>query len=266
MALRAGVALLSGLTALMALAGAAAPAAAQYGAQPSWGYSAPRYYRYYPSVSPYPFSPYGGYSPYGRSWGDEWEEAPRPPATYRTLCVRLCDGYYFPISAAATLGTLSRDMEACRSSCGSEARLFYHPSIGGSAETMVDVTGLAYSSLRNAFLYRKTLVEGCRCRPEPWSQSEIDRHRSYAEGTAPSGPAGSTGSLRSAAKPTAQAGAAAQRPSRPAATAPDPRAVERPQPVARQVEQVAPLGSGSGGGAAPSKYSYGWSDADRTGR
>ncbi len=104
------------------------------------------------------------------------------PGTYRTLCVRLCDGYYFPISGATSGSGLSRDADVCSASCGTEARLFYHPNAGGDVDTMVDLTGLAYSALPNAFRYRKTLVPECRCRPQPWSESELQRHRDYAAG------------------------------------------------------------------------------------
>jgi hypothetical protein len=68
--------------------------------------------------------------------------------------------------------------------CSVEARLFYHSSRDGSADTMVDLTGMAYSTLPNAFRYRKTLVQGCRCRPQPWSEVELKRHRAYVEGQA----------------------------------------------------------------------------------
>ena len=54
---------------------------------------------------------------------------------------------------------------------------------------MVDLTGMAYSTLPNAFKYRKTLVEGCRCRPQPWSEAELQRHRAYAQGHLPDSPA-----------------------------------------------------------------------------
>jgi hypothetical protein len=124
-----------------------------------------------PSVSPWSREP-------------EWRAEPSPApvgTTYRTLCVRLCDGYYFPISAAAPGGSLSRDADRCSASCGAEARLFYHPNPGGSAETMVDLTGMAYSALPNAFRYRRMLVEGCSCRPQPWSEAEAERHRGYAQ-------------------------------------------------------------------------------------
>jgi hypothetical protein len=103
---------------------------------------------------------------------------------YRTLCVRMCDGYYFPISGSVTRSSFYRDAQICRRSCGSEATLFYHPAASGDASQMVDLTGRAYARLPIAFRYRKTLVDGCKCRPEAWSESELARHRRYAAETA----------------------------------------------------------------------------------
>ena len=54
--------------------------------------------------------------------------------------------------------SFARDADACSASCGSEARLFYHPNAGGDVDSMVDLTGLAYSALPNAFKYRQSLV------------------------------------------------------------------------------------------------------------
>lgn len=111
------------------------------------------------------------------------EDAPANRAdsgTYRTLCVRMCDGYYFPMSGSASRRTFARDAARCSASCGSEARLFYHAASSGDAATMIDLSGRAYSRLPNAFKYRKTLVSGCACKPEPWAASELARHRQYA--------------------------------------------------------------------------------------
>jgi hypothetical protein len=186
MAWRVAVAVLAGL-----LAWPTEPAQAQ-GFLQLFGFGSappPRLYGY-PGARPYP---YPGL-PAGRSlyvW-----PSPRPldpldrrddgglgrPGTYRTLCVRLCDGFYFPVSSATTGSGLSRDADACSASCGTEARLFYYPNAGGDVDSMVDLTGLAYSSLPNAFKYRKTLVPECRCRPQPWSEAELQRHRTYAAG------------------------------------------------------------------------------------
>ena len=122
-----------------------------------YGYGAVPYYR-----SPYAWPP----RPYQPDTGSDGALTGRAN-TYRTLCVRLCDGYYFPISSAVPSSSLSRDADTCSASCGAEARLFYYSNAGGDVESMTDLTGLAYSSLPNAFMYRKALVPECRCRPQP---------------------------------------------------------------------------------------------------
>jgi hypothetical protein len=102
------------------------------------------------------------------------------PETFRTLCVRTCDGYYFPISFSTVRSEFARDADRCTASCGSEARLFYHPNPGGKVEDMVDQIGVGYASLPNAFRFRESLVSDCACRPQPWSEAELERHRAYA--------------------------------------------------------------------------------------
>ncbi len=99
---------------------------------------------------------------------------------YRTVCVRMCDGFYWPVSFSTPRSRLYRDATVCSSSCGAEAKLFHFASSGGQIDDAVDLTGRAYSRLPNAFRYRKSLVQGCTCRPEPWSEAEIDRHHVYA--------------------------------------------------------------------------------------
>jgi hypothetical protein len=105
---------------------------------------------------------------------------PEDPRVYRTMCVRLCDGYYFPVSEGVRRERLRPDANVCSQRCDSDVRLFYYPANGGSPETMVDLSGQSYATLPNAFLYRKKLVDGCSCKPAPWSQQEAARHQSYA--------------------------------------------------------------------------------------
>jgi hypothetical protein len=120
------------------------------------------------------------------------DEAPsRRDGKYRTLCVRSCDGFYFPISGSATRGDFYRDAEICRRSCGVEAKLYYHSRLIGDASKMVDLTGVPCTRHPNAFRYRKQLVDKCACRPDPWSASEIARHKSYAAAEAAGLDAGS---------------------------------------------------------------------------
>ncbi len=101
--------------------------------------------------------------------------------TYRTVCVRLCDGYFFPISFATTPGRFAADEDTCHSRCRTPARLFVYPNPGGEPEQMVDVKGEPYTALKTAFLFRTTYNESCTCKPHPWEQEARDRHRLYAE-------------------------------------------------------------------------------------
>lgn len=98
---------------------------------------------------------------------------------YRTVCVRLCDGYYWPISHNVSRARVNRDANACRSGCGEEARLFYMPARTSDIDDAVDLQGRLYSKIPNAFVYRKRLINGCACRPAPWSDLETARHNQY---------------------------------------------------------------------------------------
>jgi hypothetical protein len=140
-----------------------------------------------------------------RENGDD-DDAPRSSGSkYRTVCVRACDGYYFPISNAVPRARFMRDAAQCRSTCGEDARLFYLPSGSDNTSTMLDLAGRSYLRTPNAFKYRKTLIDGCSCRPMPWSETELQRHRQYAADAARAlgEPASSGGTKVAAADATA---------------------------------------------------------------
>ncbi len=101
--------------------------------------------------------------------------------TYRTMCVRTCDGYFFPVSFATRKDRLRKDASICQSSCGSSVRLYYYPNPGGEIADMVSYRGeRKYKDLKNAFLFKKQFVGECRCRPEPWTRASRERHARYA--------------------------------------------------------------------------------------
>jgi hypothetical protein len=99
---------------------------------------------------------------------------------YRTFCVRLCDGYYFPLSYRTTRSKMYRESKICEASCDCEARLYYLPSASSDIAHMTDLSGLSYKSLDTAFRYRSQWDEECSCRPTPWSVAEVSRHQEYA--------------------------------------------------------------------------------------
>ena len=87
---------------------------------------------------------------------------------WRTLCVRSCDGYYFPISSTANSSDFGRDQRACQMMCpGTKTELYYHSTYGEESEDMVSVnTGRAYVDLPAAFSYRNNAAsssKACSC-------------------------------------------------------------------------------------------------------
>lgn len=115
---------------------------------------------------------------------DEWANyrpwTPDRTDTFRTVCVRLCDGSYFPISFATTRDRFKADAAKCKSSCGSPAKLFVGPP-DGAADDLVDVRGSQYADLPNAFKYRTSYDASCTCKAQPWEAAEIERHRQLAD-------------------------------------------------------------------------------------
>jgi hypothetical protein len=119
---------------------------------------------------------------YDGDWASrgDWDERPSYGSTYRTMCVRLCDGFYYPVSFSVTPDRFEHDAQVCERTCGDQAQLFVYPNPGGEIEDMQDLRGRAYSRLRTAFLYRTTYVDSCKCQPRPWENASLDRHRVYA--------------------------------------------------------------------------------------
>ncbi len=88
-----------------------------------------------------------------------------PYATYRTVCVRLCDGYYFPVSFSTLPNHFQRDEDVCHSKCASPAELYYHQNPGAGMEQAVNArSNEPYTQLKQAFRYRKEYVQGCSCK------------------------------------------------------------------------------------------------------
>ena len=95
------------------------------------------------------------------------------PKTYssRTVCVRTCDGYFFPMASATNSSRYAQDEQLCKRLCpGSDAQLFTY---SGDIKSAVSISGQSYMSLPNALRYRKELVPSCTCKPagQSWAQA-----------------------------------------------------------------------------------------------
>ena len=140
-------------------------------------------------------------NPFSSLWGEE-DEGPRgnpnqfgnlPFATYRTLCVRLCDGYYFPVSFSTLPNHFQRDSDVCQSQCAAPAELFYHQNPGGAVEQMVSVSSQQpYTSLKSAWRYRKEFVSGCSCKAAEYQPQEPGKEKKAEAPAAVPGGSGMT--------------------------------------------------------------------------
>jgi Protein of unknown function (DUF2865) len=94
--------------------------------------------------------------------------------TYRTVCVRSCDGAYFPISFATVPGRFPDDEKTCKALCpAAEATLFSYRNPGEDMNQAVSISGQPYSSSPNAFRYRQEFNPSCACKAagQTWSDA-----------------------------------------------------------------------------------------------
>jgi hypothetical protein len=105
----------------------------------------------------------------------------QPPAdvglqsgTYRTVCVRSCDGAYFPISFATVPGRFPDDEKTCKALCpAAEASLYAYRNPGEDMNQAVSISGQPYSSSPNAFRFRQEFNPSCACKApgQTWSDA-----------------------------------------------------------------------------------------------
>jgi hypothetical protein len=97
-----------------------------------------------------------------------------PSGTYRTVCVRTCDGGYFPISFATVPARFPDDEKACKALCpATDAALYAYRNPGEDINQAVSVNGQPYTALPNAFHYRTEFNPSCACKApgQTWSDA-----------------------------------------------------------------------------------------------
>jgi hypothetical protein len=93
---------------------------------------------------------------------------------YRTVCVRTCDGYYWPISFSTSQDHFRDDEMKCQKMCpAAEVALFSHRNPGEDMQQATSLTGRLYTELPNAFKYRTSVDQACSCRRpgETWAEA-----------------------------------------------------------------------------------------------
>jgi len=94
--------------------------------------------------------------------------------TFRTVCVRSCDGAYFPISFATVPARFPDDEKTCKALCpAAEASLFAYRNPGEDMNQAVSIGGQPYTSSPNAFKFRQEFNPSCACKAagQTWSDA-----------------------------------------------------------------------------------------------
>src|SRR6266481_567764 len=94
--------------------------------------------------------------------------------TFRTVCVRTCDGAYFPVSFATYPARFPDDEKTCKALCpATEATLFSYRNPGEDISQATSINGQPYSALPNAFKYRTEFNPSCACKAagQTWSDA-----------------------------------------------------------------------------------------------
>lgn len=97
-----------------------------------------------------------------------------PSGSYRTVCVRTCDGYYFPISYSTVPAKFQDDERTCHKLCpAAETMLYSYRTNGEDIHQAVSLSGRPYTELPAAFRYRQEYNPACSCRRpgESWAEA-----------------------------------------------------------------------------------------------
>jgi len=122
----------------------------------------------------------------GRQEEEDYYQRPiyrsiNPNGRYRSVCVRLCDGFYYPIHYSVYGSQLGPDSETCQSSCAAPAELYVYRNPGQEIEQAVSLTGSAYMDLPVALRFRKEYVKGCSCKQSEYNPTAIEGANKKAE-------------------------------------------------------------------------------------
>jgi hypothetical protein len=163
----------------------------------------------------------------------------------RTICVRTCDGFYFPISYATNASRFRDDEKTCQRMCpAAEVMLFSYPTEGGDVGNATTINGQTYSSLPNAFKYRQEFNSACSCKRAGQSWADA---LGKDEAVDPSDIVVTEDRAKQLSQPPAQKGqkgrqqpAAAPAQAAPPAAEPPPAAAAETDPSKRGIRSVGP--------------------------
>ena len=85
------------------------------------------------------------------------------------VCVRVCDGGFFPVSYAGDRDSLAK---ICQGLCPNAETELYSMPFGGTIEESVSASGMPYAMLENAGKFEQAVGQSCSCRRKDQSWAE----------------------------------------------------------------------------------------------
>ncbi len=112
------------------------------------------------------------------AYGDE-----KPQGGPMAVCVRSCDGGFFPVSYSAHNSNLSDLETLCKALCPNAEVQLYTRSLWKGMEGAVSISGDAYKDHPNAFKFQKSYDPACGCKPpdKSWAEALGDAEAILAE-------------------------------------------------------------------------------------
>jgi hypothetical protein len=95
------------------------------------------------------------------------------------VCVKSCDGSFFPVSYSAHRGNLDELNDLCRALCPNAEVTLYTRSISRDMKSAISIGGEPYRDMANAFRFEKAVEPSCSCKApgQSWVQALADAER-----------------------------------------------------------------------------------------
>ena len=97
------------------------------------------------------------------------------------VCVRTCDGSFFPVSYSGAGSRADSLEEVCRALCPNADVALYSFPFGGTIDEAESASGEPYANLPNAGKFEQSYDPGCSCRRkgESWAEALADAEARY---------------------------------------------------------------------------------------
>ncbi len=97
------------------------------------------------------------------------------------VCVRTCDGSFFPVSYSGAGSRADSLEDVCRALCPNADMALYSFPFGGTIEEAASPTGEPYANLPNAGKFEKAYDPSCSCRRkgQTWAEALADAEARY---------------------------------------------------------------------------------------